>query len=414
MCTYRNGDIVLALFQEALRSGDPTLHNFARTHAQVFADVDVSHAPASAGLGHYYCDWYGNPYVYQRFEGLLLGWLVTGDPWLFDAAKDMADYCVRAWKDGQPRDGGLDGRLGGVQLRSPYIAKMLLKMYAVTGEQEYADTAARLAEWIIPMQEPEGWWRDTPDATREYRNSPIFAGYACMGLWPLYHATGNERLRTCLMKAVDYQVSMQEDVTGNNPGTFPNSYWYRLEDGKHSTRPIPDKIVIEGNYAVTSHWANNILQAYLVTGDMDYFYSANAAWVGVLNHRTREGGVPLSNGREGSVWGHVMIESLPAFGALAEERELPIMLSCRRHKSVDAFMGKGATFRDGVFTFALKYKSDVPLRVRVFFPAGRPERVAINGREAVWQYDEVDETVTLEAPASVAFTTANVTIGAAL
>ena len=102
-----------------------------------FADVSISHARPSNGLGHYYCDWFCNPYVYQRFEGLLLAALVSGDPWWFETAKAMADYCVRAWKDGEPQDGGVDGTLGGVQYRSAYIAKMLLRMYEVTGDSQY-------------------------------------------------------------------------------------------------------------------------------------------------------------------------------------------------------------------------------------------------------------------------------------
>ena len=402
-CTYRNGDIVLALFQQYLRTGDRTVHDFARVHGQVFADISVSHAPASAGLGHYYCDWYGNPYVYQRFEGLLLGALVTGDAWWYETALDMADYCVRAWKDGQPRDGGLTGGYGGVQYRSPYIAKMLLRLYALTGEKKYADTAVRLAEWIMPVQEPEGWWRDTPGATREYRCSPIFAGYTCMGLWPLYHATKNKALRQSLMKAVDFHLGMQEDASGNNPGTFPNSYWYRVEEGRTSKTPIPEEIKITGNYATTSHWANVILQAYLATGNLDYFYSANAAWFGVLAHQTAEGGVPLSNGREGSVWGHVMVESLPAFAAIAEERRLPIVLGPRTRRPVAAFMGKGATYKNGAFTFELKYQSDKPLPVRVYFPAGEPAEVTLDGAAIARSYDVQARVVRIEAPPSAEF-----------
>ena len=402
-CTYRNGDIVLALFQQYLRTGDRTVHDFARIHGQVFADVSVSHAPASAGLGHYYCDWYGNPYVYQRFEGLLLGALVTGDVWWYETALSMADYCVRAWKDGQPRDGGFTGGYGGVQYRSPYIAKMLLRLYALTGEKKYADTAVRLAKWIMPVQEPEGWWRDTPGATREYRCSPIFAGYTCMGLWPLYHATKNEALRQSLMKAVDFHVGMQEDASGNNPGTFPNSYWYRVKEGSTSKTPIPEEIKITGNYATTSHWANVILQAYLATGNFDYFYSANAAWFGVLAHQTPEGGVPLSNGRNGSVWGHVMVESLPAFAAIAEERRLPIVLGPRTRRPVAAFLGKGATYNDGAFTFDLKYQSDKPLPVRVYFPAGASAEVTLEGAPIAHTYDAQTRVVRLDAPPSAEF-----------
>jgi len=389
-CTYRNGDIVLALYQQYLRSGNRTFHDFARIHGQVFADVSVSHADVSNGLGHYYCDWYGNPYVYQRFEGLLLGALVTGNPWWFETAQAMADYCVRAWQDGAPRDGGLKGGFGGVQHRSPYIAKMLLKMCAVTGRNEYADTAIRLAQWIMPIQEPEGWWRDTPNATREYRNSPIFAGYTCMGLWPLYHATHNHTLLDSLIKAVDYHVGMQEDVTGHNPGTFPNSYWY----GAHINKDAP----LEGNYATTSHWANVIFQAYLATGNLDYFYSANAAWFGVLGHMTPEGGVPLSNSRQGSVWGHVMVESLTDFAAVAEERSLPIVLGCRTLEPVDAFMGKGATYKDGVFTFDLKYKCDAPLPLRVFFPAGKPAQVTLDDGSIAYEFKAADNVARLMLP----------------
>ena len=409
-CTYRNGDIVLALFQQYLRTGNRVLHGFARIHAQVFADVSVSHAPESAGLGHYYCDWYGNPYVYQRFEGLLLGALVTGDMWWFETAQAMADYCVRAWKDGQPQDGRLDGGLGGVQHRSPYIAKMLLKMYEVTGKKEYADTAVRLAKWIIPLQEPEGWWRDTPGATREYRNSPIFAGYTCTGLWPLYHATRNKALLGSLMKAVDYHVGMQEDVSGNNPGAFPNSYWYRVEEGSQSKTPIPEKIEITGNFATTSHWADVILQAYLVTGDQDYFYSANAAWAGVLYHQTPEGGIPLSSGHEGSVWGHVMVESLASFAAVAEEHKLPIVLGSRARAPISCFMGKGASYKDGVFTFELKYRHEDDVLVRVFFPAGAPVEVTVNGKAVRHRYDPKCRAVAFKVPASNEFRTARVVV----
>ena len=134
----------------------------------------------------------------------------------------MADYCVRAWKDGEPQDGGLKGGFGGVQYRSAYVAKMLLRMFELTGEQKYVDTATRLAEWIAPRQEADGWWRDTPHATRQYRNSPIFAGYTTMGLWPLWHRTGNTALLESLLKAVDYQVGMcRKRHPGTTPALFP-------------------------------------------------------------------------------------------------------------------------------------------------------------------------------------------------
>ncbi len=400
---YRNGDIPLALYLGYLRFGNRTLHDFARIHTQLFADYGLSHARgASAGIGHYYCDWYGNPYVYQRFEGLLLGYLITGEPWWLESATAMADFCVRAWKDGHPRDASISGGLGGVQTRSAYIAKMLLRLYDVTGRREYADTAVRLAKWIIPYQEPEGWWCMGVKHNREFRCTPIFAGYLSQGLWPVYFRTHNKDLLDSLLRAVDFFISKQEDVRGHNPGTFPNSYWY----GKHIKASAP----IEGNYATTSQWADNIFQAYLATGRKAYFYSANAAWLGVLSHQTPEGGVPLSNDPTNSVWSHVMVECLPAFAAVAERRGLPMVLSAKTGAGGASFMGKGATFDGREFAVELKYRHDRGVPVRVFYPRGKPAEVLVNDAPLAYTYDAAQRIVRLELPATRTFHTTRIRV----
>ncbi len=398
-CTYRNGDVVLALFQEYLRTGNETLHDFGRIHASVFADVSISHAPVSSGIGHYYCDWYHNPYVYQRFEGLLLAALVTGNAWWLENAIAMAEYCVRAWEDGAPRDGALHGTYGGVQYRSPYIAKMLLRLYEITGERKYAKTAVRFAKWSMSRQEPEGWWTMGPASTREFRNSPIFAGYACMGLWPLYWATRNPDLKDTLMKAVDYHVGMQEDASGNNPGTFPNSYWY----GDNTSKDTP----ISGNYATTAHWAAVILEAYRLTGDPAYFYSANAAWVGVLNHQTKEGGLPLSNSTLNSVWSHVIVESLPRFTATAERDRLPFVLHARTGAPGTSFMGKGARWEDGTFSFDIRYTHDAGTPVDAFWPGEKPAAITVNGLAAPFTHEAGKRLLRFHLPPAAEFTVAH-------
>jgi len=374
--SYRNGDIPLALFQQYLRTGDPEVGAFAREHTLLFADYAVGHSwGASAGLGHYYCDWFGNPYVYQRFEGLLLGWRVTGDPWLFESAMAMADWCLGAWKDGSPRDGGMYGSLGMVQSRAAYVAKMHLALFDITGDRAHADNAVRLGEWASRTHEPEGWWVMDPTNrdSRAYRCTPIFTGYISQGLWPLGRRTHAAPLRDALLGAADWYLSQQEDVRGSNPGSFPNSYWYGSA-GSEST-PVP----VSGNYATTQHAASALFEAWLATGKQEYFYGANAAWADVLNHQTPEGGIPLENTAENSVWSHVLVESLPRFASIAERDRLPIVMSSKTGVPGTSFMGRGASWDGRVFRFGLKYKSDAPVAVRIYFPAGKPRSITIDG-----------------------------------
>jgi len=395
-CAYRNGDIPLALWQGCLRTGHRGLRDLAWVHTQLFADYAVSHARGPGhGVGHYYCDWYGNPFVYQRFEGMLLGYLATGEPWWLESARARGEYCVRVSQDGHTRDASISGRSGGVQTRSAYIAKMLLRLSDVTGEKQYADAAIRLAKWIIPYQEPEGWWCMGVNHDRKFRCTPIFAGYLSQGLWPIYFRTHNKALLGSLLRSVDFFISKQEDVRGHNPGTFPNSYWY----GEHTKASTP----IEGNYATTSHWADNIFQAYLATGRLDCFYAANAAWVGVLNHQTPEGGVPLSNSLKNSVWSHVMVECLPHFAAVAEARRLPIVLSSKTGVPGTSFMSKGATWDGKTFTFELKYRHGAPVPVRVFFPAGRPAKILLDEATLPFTYEDGRRITTFHLPPSKDF-----------
>lgn len=404
--SYRNGDIPLALYQEYLRTGNRDVYDLATVHTQLFADYAVSHHDGpGAGLGHYYCDWYGNPYVYQRFEGLLLAYKVTGDPWLLEACAKMAEYTLRGWKDGAPRDAKINGDPGGIQSRSAYIAKMNLALYDFTGDHRHIENAVKLSEWSADTPEPEGWWVMDPTnaESRAYRCTPIFTGYIVQGLWPLYRRTGNEGLRTILLDAGDWYLSMQEDATGNNPGTFPNSYWYGERGSEAEPTPI------SGNYATSSHAANALLQAYLATGNQRYFYASNAAWVGILNHQTPEGGIPLENNAVNSVWSHVLIESLPHFGWVAESHGLPVVLSTKTGVPGTSFMGRGAEWDGEAFTFAVKYAHDRPVPVRVYFP-GMVSSITIAGEPVKAWSTEEEGFLSFKLPPTPEFTTAEIVI----
>jgi hypothetical protein len=98
-----------------------------------------------------------------------------------------------------------------------------------------------------------------------------------------------------------------------------------------------------------------------------------------------------------------MVESLPAFAAVAEQRSLPFVLSSKTTASGTSFMGKGATYRDGVFAFDLKYKSEVPVLVRVYFPKGNPAAVTVDKDPVDRSFEPDDRVVRFELPGSSDF-----------
>lgn len=257
------------------------------------------------------------------------------------------------------------------------------------------------------LSERDGWWVMDPTNTdsRAYRCTPIFAGYTCQGLWPLFHRTENDALKASLLRAADWYLRMSEDARGSNPGTFPNSYWYGASGSE--SKPVP----ISGNYATTQHAASALLEAYTATGKQEYFYGANAAWVGVLNHQTAEGGIPLENTAENSVWSHVLVESLPRFAATAERDRLPILLSSKTGVPGATFMGKGASWDGRAFRFELKYKSASPVPLRVYFPAGKPKKILVNGTIAgEFTWDAKTRVALFSVPASTEFKVCGVSV----
>ena len=105
-----------------------------------------------------------------------------------------------------------------------------------------------------------------------------------------------------------------------------------------------------------------------------------------------------------------MVESLPAFAAVAEQRSLPFVLSGKTAASGTSFMGKGATYTDGAFAFDLKYKSEALVPVRVYFPKGRPATVTLDETTIDRSFDPIDRVVQFELPSSSEFRSAHVVL----
>ncbi len=93
-----------------------------------------------------------------------------------------------------------------------------------------------------------------------------------------------------------------------------------------------------------------------------------------------------------------MVECLPDFAVVAEERSLPMVLGIWKGAELDIFMGKGATYENGTFTFGMKYRDQTPLPMRVYFPSGEPASVTLAGVAVPFVYDSVHTIVEFRLP----------------
>jgi hypothetical protein len=64
---------------------------------------------------------------------------------------------------------------------------------------------------------------------------------------------------------------------------------------------------------------------------------------------------------------------------ISDARRLSIVLSSKTGVPGTSFMGRGAAWDGRVFRFALKYKSYAPVAVRIYFHAGKPRSITLDG-----------------------------------
>ncbi|MFV2067803.1 MAG: hypothetical protein ACC645_12585, partial [Pirellulales bacterium] len=92
--TYRCGDQTLAIAMSYLRTGDRQVFEIFQDHPLQYADFSIAHPE---GYCHYYCHWRADNHVYSRLGGLVTCYLMTGEPWFFEVAEQMAGHLVRDW-----------------------------------------------------------------------------------------------------------------------------------------------------------------------------------------------------------------------------------------------------------------------------------------------------------------------------
>jgi hypothetical protein len=144
-----DGNECRSLYRRAYFDTDAALYDLATRNAYFMADLAVNHAH---DFIHYHGDsgeWRIFSLIYQRYSGIVFGYLETGDPYLLETAEAVARNYMSQHLQNWPRRGiGRDA--------DPLAGFSVLWDY--TGKEEYFDFARTMSRHIALTIDDEGGW----------------------------------------------------------------------------------------------------------------------------------------------------------------------------------------------------------------------------------------------------------------
>ena len=390
-CAYRVGDIALALCYEYLRSGHRTLWNTMLVHNECFADKSMFHAPTVLqGGNHYYCNWWGMTYVYLRFKGTLMTYLLTGDQRFLEVAKESGRCAALAWRNRMPVDGRFPCSLSNSsQSRNPYIARALMELYFVTGETAYLNTATDLAIYAMKTQKEDGSWAGSYDAKTwqgNQRISELMTAYSFVGLFRVYEATRNPDLLASLKRGCDWLMAVQMQADGKYPALCFRDQYYA------------GHVRADVNVPTTELVAECLISMYDACRERKYFYAGAAAWANCVATQRPDGSIPLGIRGGGSTWSYTLCQYLPKMAAIAKRDGLPFVIrGALADRERELLTAPGATFENGVFRCPMVVRStdSIPLSV---WCSSEPKAVSLDGTAVRYEYDATKQILAVTVP----------------
>ncbi len=144
-----DGNETRSLFLRAYRDSNPRFYDLAMRSAYFIADIAVDH---SRDIIHYHGDlptWRTYSLIYQRFSGLVHGYIETGDYYLLETAEAIARNYMSLHMQNWPREGiGRDA--------DPLNGFLLLWDY--TGDETYFEFAREFAHDVTLVIGEDGGW----------------------------------------------------------------------------------------------------------------------------------------------------------------------------------------------------------------------------------------------------------------
>ncbi len=376
---HPNEDLTLQLLHTYLSSSKQDFSRIAYEQALLQADWGVLHNKELAEQGFDY----ENPVAYPSFEGLLLGYLVWGDPWFMEAAqkkgREISPSSTRGVSRGQTVAARSLTATNSIEIiDQSSVATSLIRLADLTGEASYRQSAVEMVSNIQDQQEESGIWSSKRMSSSW--DGTITTAEISQALWPLYFKYKDESLKNALLKGSSWLLYQQAELSDRYPGMF-------MEDTEANSAVLDHEA-----YTTTATVANILLDAFTATNDTKYFYASNAAWFSVVNQQP----VDMSN-MYGS---QTALTGFPKFAQTALESKLPALIGIESSsQSLFPWVGMGnqISWDEKKFIFDLKShlndqqnkgNTDAPISLNIYFPFDKPSQVLLNGTSVEFEFDE--------------------------
>ena len=181
-------DLPAAAFVHYARTGDRAALKAALAAALHYADVDTIHYHATRAdyqggawthshgtLGHHTAEPPGMSHAGYT-QGLIWYTYLTGHPEGLEAARSIADWCLRNIRP-ERNVNAMERALG-----HPLMS--LTDVYEATGDQRYLRGAAKLVDWALQWEHPDrgGHFNSITEKPAYYSGSPFCSGLLTAGL----------------------------------------------------------------------------------------------------------------------------------------------------------------------------------------------------------------------------------------
>ena len=89
-----------------------------------------------------------------------------------------------------------------------YWIKTNLQLSKLTGDNRYLELARKCADYVVEIQQPEGFWKYPPLRERRHRINTVEGVWASLGLVDAYFTLGESRYLEAVLKWYKYQTSV--------------------------------------------------------------------------------------------------------------------------------------------------------------------------------------------------------------
>ncbi len=260
------GYVIPTFFDYSNYSGNRYYFDAALKMTDWLSKVQLDNGACMQGLYDYQKD-KNNPIIFntgQNIFGFLRTFRETGEKKYLDCAVKAGDFLI-----GNVNEQGIWNRCLYNNIHHTYNSRTawaLLKLHAVTGNEDYEKVAVANLDWTVQQQHPNGWFSHANFKPSELPNTHGIA-YTLRGLLESYLITKKKAYIDAVMSTSEHLLKRHE--AGQPLYTFWDQNWQN--HGKY-LKPLKGRyICLTGNIQLAIVW----LKLFLQTKNKRFLYAAN-------------------------------------------------------------------------------------------------------------------------------------------